>query len=63
MEKLIHGTIELDALKMGHASDLWGILLCAGYTVETSIKKTKTDRVTQNGTEDKIVFKIMTEVQ
>jgi hypothetical protein len=48
---------------MGQASDLWAILLSAGYTLETKIVKRKTDRVTPSGTEDKIVFTIMTEVE
>lgn len=60
---LVHGEIELDTKLMGQASDLWSILLFAGYTIETRIVKRKTDRVTQSGTEDKIVFTIMTEVE
>lgn len=63
MANVIHGEIELDTKMMGQASDLWAILLSAGYTLETRIVKRKTDRVTPSGTEDKIVFTIMTEVE
>ena len=63
MAQVIHGEIELDTKMTGQASDLWAILLLAGYTLETRIVKRNTDRVTTSGTEDKIVFTIMTEVE
>lgn len=63
MAKLIHGEIELDARTLGQASDLWAILLQAGYTLETQIVKRKTDRATPTGTDDKVVMTIMTEVE
>lgn len=63
MAKLIHGEFELDVKQMGQASDLWAILLSAGYTLETRMEKRMTDHVTHGGMEEKIVFTIMTEVE
>lgn len=63
MANIIHGEIEIDTKMTGQASDLWAILLAAGYTLETRVVKRKTDRITPSGTEDKIVFTIMTEVE
>lgn len=58
MAKSIRGEVELDAKQIGQAGDLWAILLMAGYTLETQIIKKKDARL---GTEDKILFTIMTE--
>ena len=55
MEKVIHGELRLDGKMMGQAGDLFCILLTAGYTIETRIKK---DAFNQNG---EIIFTIMKE--
>lgn len=55
MAKVIHGEIKLQEKMMGQASDLFCILLTAGYTVEAKLKK---DFAPNNG---EIIFTIMKE--
>ena len=55
MAKVIHGEIKLKEKMMGQASDLFCILLTAGYTVEVKLKN---DFAPNNGD---IIFTIMTE--
>jgi hypothetical protein len=57
MAKLIHGEIKLPIRMMGQASDLFSILLTAGYTLEVKLAD---DFAKPN---NEIIFTIMTEVE
>lgn len=56
MSKVVHGEIKLDRTMIGQASDLFTILLNAGYVLEVRIVD---DFAKPNG---EIIFTIMTEV-
>lgn len=56
MAKVVHGEIKLDRKMIGQASDLFTILLNAGYVLEVRIVD---DFAKPNG---EIIFTIMTEV-
>lgn len=57
MAKLIHGEIKLPKRMIGQASDLFSILLTAGYTLEVKLED---DFAKPN---NEIIFTIMTEVE
>lgn len=59
MAKCIRGEIRLDAKSMGQASDLFCILLTAGYVLETKIVEDFSNNFA--GQKGQIVFTIMTE--
>ena len=57
MAKVIHGKIKLNSKMMGQASDLFCILLSAGYVLEVKIDEDFAK------SKDEIIFTIMTEVE
>lgn len=57
MAKVVQGEIKLERKMMGQASDLFSILLTAGYVLEVKLE----DDFATNKSE--IIFTIMTEVE